>query len=173
MTENSFLSTFFTNNTNQGYVFLFARDKVAKKAYKLGAGFNGKAAVQFFNVGITPQNWTEFKSIYQPWRTTFKIEIAFAHLKGLEAWYSSSRMGVSWLRGKESFVNIHLPKRSFKGISIYQVQQLIEKDKIIFLQNSASKTSLLNSWLANDWRKLNLWRANPLGYLERAARPTT
>ncbi|MEM7104877.1 MAG: hypothetical protein AAF502_17205 [Bacteroidota bacterium] len=158
---------YFKAQARADEVFMFGKGDV-KKMYRLGEGLNPTHSISIYGVGVTWKIWRELKPKYQSWRKAFVNDLAYSRGSSLEAWYAKSRFGTSRKSQYTTKVGVYLPKRAFRNLSLAAVRKNISDDGIIYRRDSSpSQANLFKSWLTEDWKALNLWRANPLGYLER------
>lgn len=128
----------------------------------------------FDRAGNKQSSFEAIVSLYRQWRNVFYEDLVATDFSEPEAWFGSEKFLTStFWKSSERRISLRLiaPKRSFLQVSYNNIESLLRKDRGYAFPHDAplGRKEFYSSILSDDWRKsIVKWRANPLGYLDRA-----
>jgi hypothetical protein len=142
--------------------------------YLVGEGLPGDVPIVFKDVEGNPiGDLSSIRAVYQARHQEITDHIINNIQSKPEVWFGPNKLLLVETGDDGTFVSLSVlaPKRSFLSVPYKKIEAMLQRDRgIVFPSDApAGFREFCNSILRDDWRKSPVrWRANPLGYLDRA-----
>lgn len=166
----------FNVNDPETRVLLVKDNKQSDQSaiFRIGSSADATPIRFYDHNGGLMTNLNSIKSAYLQRRADIEANLIRTSYPEPEVWFGCGKMILSSLwEGNSRMFDLFTdtPKRSFHQVSFNNIETLLRRDRGYVFPHDAplGRKEFYTSILSDDWRKsIVRWRANPLGYLDRA-----